>query len=260
MGRILRHINPLLSNYRETDNKKAAVARQRPMSSNRSIIGSGAFYVVCSEAVSRHRHNSVLLESIPCGGVVEYFHRSPASRRRRRKWNPVPGGITGPPCSWGCKYGDIALQVGESRIWDSKIWSESDGTLTWEWLRWQRPATTVHYRPIFSSETMLYKDYNHKSSVEKTNNGRGLSRGLVPRETIWRLSVSRKLSLNMIVQLVSTAEWSKLVGVQSEDCVSVLVIRCPWKLVAEVRGEFNIKEQGKCPLLVTVTRQRLAYI
>jgi hypothetical protein len=23
------------------------------------------------------------------------------SRRRRRKGNPVPGGITGPPCHWG---------------------------------------------------------------------------------------------------------------------------------------------------------------
>jgi hypothetical protein len=26
--------------------------------------------------------------------------------------NPVPGGITGPPCSWGYKYEDLALQVG----------------------------------------------------------------------------------------------------------------------------------------------------
>jgi hypothetical protein len=29
------------------------------------------------------------------------FHRSPDSLRRGRKGNPVPGGITGPPCSWG---------------------------------------------------------------------------------------------------------------------------------------------------------------
>jgi hypothetical protein len=34
--------------------------------------------------------------SYPCGGGVEYLHRSPASRRTRRKW--------------------------KSRIWDSKIW------------------------------------------------------------------------------------------------------------------------------------------
>jgi hypothetical protein len=37
----------------------------------------------------------------PRGGVWEYAHRSPASRRRRRKGKPVPGGITGPPCHWG---------------------------------------------------------------------------------------------------------------------------------------------------------------
>jgi hypothetical protein len=40
-------------------------------------------------------------DQVPCGGGVEYLHRSPASRRRRRKGNPVPGGITGPPCLWG---------------------------------------------------------------------------------------------------------------------------------------------------------------
>jgi hypothetical protein len=32
---------------------------------------------------------------------MEARHRSPASRRRRRKGNPVPGGITGSPGSWG---------------------------------------------------------------------------------------------------------------------------------------------------------------
>jgi hypothetical protein len=39
--------------------------------------------------------------SDPCGGGIKYLHRSPASRKRRRKGNPVPGGITGPPCSSG---------------------------------------------------------------------------------------------------------------------------------------------------------------
>jgi hypothetical protein len=37
----------------------------------------------------------------PCGGGLEYLHCSSASRKRRPKGNPVPGGITGPPCSWG---------------------------------------------------------------------------------------------------------------------------------------------------------------
>jgi hypothetical protein len=40
------------------------------------------------------------MDSTPCGGGLEY-HRSPASRRRRRKENPVSGGIIGPPCFWG---------------------------------------------------------------------------------------------------------------------------------------------------------------
>jgi hypothetical protein len=36
----------------------------------------------------------------PCGGGLEN-HRSPSSRKRRRKGNPVPVGITGPPYPWG---------------------------------------------------------------------------------------------------------------------------------------------------------------
>jgi hypothetical protein len=37
----------------------------------------------------------------PCAGGLEYLHRSPATRKKRRKRNPVPGGITGPLSSWG---------------------------------------------------------------------------------------------------------------------------------------------------------------
>jgi hypothetical protein len=37
----------------------------------------------------------------PCRGGLEYCNRSPANDRRRRKGNPVPGGITGLPCHWG---------------------------------------------------------------------------------------------------------------------------------------------------------------
>jgi hypothetical protein len=38
-----------------------------------------------------------------CGGGFEWLHRCLASRRRRRKGNPVPGGY---------KHGDLALHVG----------------------------------------------------------------------------------------------------------------------------------------------------
>jgi hypothetical protein len=70
----------------------------------------------------------------PCGGGIEYLHRSPASRKRRRKGNPVPGDL-GNPVPGGYKYGDLALQVGGSlNNWDNKIWywvpldSDSSGT------------------------------------------------------------------------------------------------------------------------------------
>jgi hypothetical protein len=41
------------------------------------------------------------LIAYPCGGGLEYLHRCPACRKRRQKGNPVPWGITEPPCSWG---------------------------------------------------------------------------------------------------------------------------------------------------------------
>jgi hypothetical protein len=55
--------------------------------------------------------------SSPRTGGFEYLHHSPESRTMRRKGNPVPGGITGPPCFWSI------YRLGESRIWDNKIWS-----------------------------------------------------------------------------------------------------------------------------------------
>jgi hypothetical protein len=53
---------------------------------------------------------------IPCGGGIEYLHRTPASL----KGNPMPGGY---------KYGDLALQVGGfSRIGTIKYGLDSRGT------------------------------------------------------------------------------------------------------------------------------------
>jgi hypothetical protein len=67
------------------------------------------------------------------GGGFGYLHRIPASRRRRRKWNSVPGGITGPPCSY-INTGTWPSRLGESRIRDSKVWSwvsqDSDPRMT----------------------------------------------------------------------------------------------------------------------------------
>jgi hypothetical protein len=61
----------------------------------------------------------------------EYLHRSPASRRRGRKGNPVPGGLTGPTYSWGIK-----IRVPGPPGWGSleyetvKYGQESHGTRT----------------------------------------------------------------------------------------------------------------------------------
>jgi hypothetical protein len=79
----------------------------------------------------------------PCGGGLEYLHRCPASRKRQQKGNPVPGGITGPPCSWGYKYGNLALQVGGVSNETVKYGREFCGTSTQEWLLWQGPEAIV---------------------------------------------------------------------------------------------------------------------
>jgi hypothetical protein len=47
------------------------------------------------------RNSGHQLPVIQCGGWFKYLCRSPASRRSRRKGNPVPEGITGLPRSWG---------------------------------------------------------------------------------------------------------------------------------------------------------------
>jgi hypothetical protein len=107
-------------------------------------------------------------ESIPCGGGIEYLHRSPASGRRQRKGNPVPGGITRPPSSW-----EIQIRGSGPTGWGSLEFEtvqyahESRGTRTWEWQRWRAPAAIVYNRPILSWERMLHKDYNRKCSDEK---------------------------------------------------------------------------------------------
>jgi hypothetical protein len=88
----LRRVGPLLGNYREISNCTTAVTRQRRVNSNRGTVFS-------MQSVPRCYNHCKLavVSTVPCGGEVEYLHRDPASRGRRRK--------------------------GKSQIWDSKIWS-----------------------------------------------------------------------------------------------------------------------------------------
>jgi hypothetical protein len=78
---------------------------------------------------------------LPCRGGVEYFLRSPASRRRRRK--------------------------GKSRIWDSKYGGESRGTRTQELLYWRAPAAIVNDRPVLSSESAPHQQTRNCLTVNK---------------------------------------------------------------------------------------------
>jgi hypothetical protein len=48
-----------------------------------------------------NNRNCWRLRFLCCLCRLEYLKHSPASCSRRRKGNPLPGGITGPPCLWG---------------------------------------------------------------------------------------------------------------------------------------------------------------
>jgi hypothetical protein len=65
----------------------------------------------------------------------------------------MPRGITSLPCSWGNKYGSLALQVGGvSKIETINYAHESRGTQIRGRLRWRCQAKIEKYRPDFPSE------------------------------------------------------------------------------------------------------------
>jgi hypothetical protein len=99
---IEQRVEQLLCNDREMGRYTRAVSGQRldehvPSATDTNAFNRGRVFSMWS-APTYYKHGINLeFSSIPCGGGVEYLHRSPASRRRRRK--------------------------GKSRIWDSKVWS-----------------------------------------------------------------------------------------------------------------------------------------
>jgi hypothetical protein len=94
-----------------------------------------------------------------CRGGVEYLYRSLAARGRRRKGNPVPVSITGPPCSWG-----IWIRRPGPPGWGSleseavKCDHVSRATRIWEWSLWRGSGAIVNDKFILSSKRMLHKD------------------------------------------------------------------------------------------------------
>jgi hypothetical protein len=90
----------------------------------KGLGGKTNWWAVNRQLQSNSEPDSVIKS--PRGGGIEYLHRSPANRRRRRNGDPVLEGINGPPCSW-----EISIRVpgppgwggGLESEWDSKIWS-----------------------------------------------------------------------------------------------------------------------------------------
>jgi hypothetical protein len=76
----------------------------------------------------------------PCGGGVEYLHRDPASRRRRRK--------------------------GKSQIWDSKIWSQVPRDLDPRMISLARASSTYkrQTRPLIREGAPQEQDRNSHTS------------------------------------------------------------------------------------------------
>jgi hypothetical protein len=127
---IMWYIDPLQDNNRERSSYITAVAKQWPrkqacyVGKTCAAIEEGCFLCdPCRDIISKTVKSEF---SPPCGGGVEYLHRDPASRRRRRK--------------------------GKSRSETVKYGRKSYGTRTRKWLRWRRPAGIVNDRPVLSSE------------------------------------------------------------------------------------------------------------
>jgi hypothetical protein len=96
------------------------------------------------------------MQSDPRGGGLEYLHRGHASRKRRQKGNPVPGGLTG----FQHVPGDINTGPGTrwgSLKWDSKIWPWvlRDFDLRVTALARPKSICAVNYRSVLSLERAL---------------------------------------------------------------------------------------------------------
>jgi hypothetical protein len=128
----------------------------------------------------------------PCGGGFEYLHRSPAIRRRRQKVEPGAWGHIWVNLFLGdINTGTWPSRLGESRIWDSKMWS---------WVpRDSGPRMTAvarassnckqQTRPLVR-EGALHEETHYCLTVKES--------GLAPQMGAWhqdRLTVGRNINL-----------------------------------------------------------------
>jgi hypothetical protein len=61
---------------------------------------------------------------------------------------------------WGNEKGSVKSET-------VKYDHESHGNQTKEWMHWRGPGAIVNDRPNLSPDRMLYKDYDHRCSIEK---------------------------------------------------------------------------------------------
>jgi hypothetical protein len=79
------------------------------------------------------------------GGGLQYLHRSPARRRRRRKGNPpVPGATIWPPCHW-----DTKIQRPGPPCWGFNKGLTTLLCIKNDWYEIQRSKNRMHSGSIF---------------------------------------------------------------------------------------------------------------
>jgi hypothetical protein len=110
----------------------------------------------------------------------------------------VPGGITGPPCSWGTHVrGPGTPGWGSLESERVKYGHESHGTQTREWLR--KPAAIINDRPILSPDRMLQKDCDRKGWVDKKKSAGRETQGACRQDELigGKPPVVKKLTLTL---------------------------------------------------------------
>jgi hypothetical protein len=155
-------------------------------------------------------------ESIPVmapgiGTGLQYLHCSSVSRKRRRKGNPVPGGITGPPCSWGHKYGSMVVQVGGVSEETEIYGNASCKTLTSESLHCKLQTGPLFWVGAMHGKTRTCQTNSHRVTLWLTVSQSVSQYVLVSSQLCGRLTrycfLFKSWGLEFVVQSVRRPPW-----------------------------------------------------
>jgi hypothetical protein len=156
-ARIVESQQPAFTGQQPLNNniRMVLAAQSVPMSTYttmQSHCNGGTLFSTRSVPKCYKQGNLVLAVSLPSKPSFEYVHRIPASCRKWRKGNPVPGSIVGHPVEEGLESETV------------KYDHESRGNRTWEWLRRWESAAIVNYRSGLSSEKVP-PPHQHSANV-----------------------------------------------------------------------------------------------